>query len=523
MKRGSSTRTEPTSQPVQETAAPEPITEAESNQLAQTEPETPAEVPEQSGSNILVLYFSRTGDQYNVGVIEKGNTAIVAEMIGEATGANLYEILPADDHYPMTYKELTDVALQEQRSGARPVYAGDQPDMSGYDTIFIETVGVGQSEVAAHSMVDAIGDRYAAYFTKEEYEGYYSGLNGKYKGGIGISIYAPGENGALIQRVYEDTFADEAGLKGGDIVTAVDGVSVIGMSLDEMTDRIGGDAGTTVDITVTRGDETLTFTVMRGDVYVKRVDSMMLENKIGYIYVSSFTGEAKAEFESALAKLEDDGASNGRKRVYLTFDDGPSVYTGQILDTLKKYNAKATFFVCGTGDEDEALRPYYKRIVDEGHVIGMHSYSHVYGDLYYSAESFEYDLDKIRNLIYNETGIATSIYRFPGGSANTVSAHEMSTYIPILYAGGIEYYDWNVYPGDASGGGLSSAQIVSNTLKGVDKVENAIVVLHDTGAKKSTVEALPEILESLRERDCEILPFDENTPVIHQYEMDDEQ
>ena len=134
---GSSTRTEPTSQPVQETAAPEPITEAESNQLAQTEPETPAEVPEQSGSNILVLYFSRTGDQYNVGVIEKGNTAIVAEMIGEATGANLYEILPADDHYPMTYKELTDVALQEQRSGARPVYAGDQPDMSGYDTIFI--------------------------------------------------------------------------------------------------------------------------------------------------------------------------------------------------------------------------------------------------------------------------------------------------------------------------------------------------------------------------------------------------
>lgn len=101
------------------------------------EPEAASETPEASGSNILVLYFSRTGEQYNVGVIEKGNTAIVAESIGEATGADLYEILPADDHYPMTYKELTDVALQEQRDGARPAYAGELPDFDNYDTIFI--------------------------------------------------------------------------------------------------------------------------------------------------------------------------------------------------------------------------------------------------------------------------------------------------------------------------------------------------------------------------------------------------
>ena len=102
-----------------------------------TETETPTEAPEESGSKILVLYFSRTGEQYNVGVIEKGNTAIVAEMIGEATGADLYEILPADDHYPMTYKELTDVGLQEQRDHARPAYAGELPDFDSYDTIFI--------------------------------------------------------------------------------------------------------------------------------------------------------------------------------------------------------------------------------------------------------------------------------------------------------------------------------------------------------------------------------------------------
>ena len=89
------------------------------------------------GSRILVVYFSRTGEQYTVGVIDHGNTAIVAEMIAEETGADLFEILPEDDHYPMTYAELTDVAKKEQNEKARPAYAGDVPDLSQYDTIFI--------------------------------------------------------------------------------------------------------------------------------------------------------------------------------------------------------------------------------------------------------------------------------------------------------------------------------------------------------------------------------------------------
>ena len=89
------------------------------------------------GSSILVIYFSRTGEQYTVGVIDKGNTAIVAEMIAEQTGADLFEVLPVDDHYPMTYSELTDVARQEQNDKARPEYAGELPDLSQYDTVFI--------------------------------------------------------------------------------------------------------------------------------------------------------------------------------------------------------------------------------------------------------------------------------------------------------------------------------------------------------------------------------------------------
>lgn len=127
------------SEPAEEAAETETAPAAEPADAVPAGAEVPAEEPVGStgGSNVLVMYFSRTGEQYDVGVIEKGNTAIVAEMIAEATGADTFEVLPADDHYPMTYKELTDVGLQEQRDHARPAFAGELPDFDRYDTIFI--------------------------------------------------------------------------------------------------------------------------------------------------------------------------------------------------------------------------------------------------------------------------------------------------------------------------------------------------------------------------------------------------
>ncbi len=90
---------------------------------AQAEDQVSAPESGRENSDILVVYFSRTGEQYTVGVIDKGNTAVVAEMISEETGADLFELIPEDDHYPMTYSELTDVAKQEQNDNARPAYA----------------------------------------------------------------------------------------------------------------------------------------------------------------------------------------------------------------------------------------------------------------------------------------------------------------------------------------------------------------------------------------------------------------
>jgi len=121
----------------QSAAADEKTVPAQTGDPANEAPAGSTDGSDPEGSRILVVYFSRTGEQYTVGVIEHGNTAIVAEMIADETGADLFEVLPEDDHYPMTYAELTDVAKKEQNEKARPAYSGEVPDLSQYDTVFI--------------------------------------------------------------------------------------------------------------------------------------------------------------------------------------------------------------------------------------------------------------------------------------------------------------------------------------------------------------------------------------------------
>ena len=114
-----------------ETTAPASATTAQADG---TKTDTPEKA---SGSKALVVYFSRTGEQYGVGVIEKGNTAIVADMIVEQTGADSFEILPKTDNYPTTYKELTDVAKEEQNQNARPAIKDTVQNLEQYDTIYL--------------------------------------------------------------------------------------------------------------------------------------------------------------------------------------------------------------------------------------------------------------------------------------------------------------------------------------------------------------------------------------------------
>lgn len=144
----------------------------------------------------------------------------------------------------------------------------------------------------------------------------------------------------------------------------------------------------------------------------------------------------------AVNQQENLAGQNDTHKVYLTFDDGPSSNTAEILDILKQYGVKATFFVIGK--ENEESKELYRRMVEEGHTLAMHSYSHKYGMLYESVEAFAEDFSNIQNYLFEVTGQECLFYRFPGGSSNQVSKTDMKELIAYLNGQGITYFDWNV-------------------------------------------------------------------------------
>ena len=206
-------------------------------------------------------------------------------------------------------------------------------------------------------------------------------------------------------------------------------------------------------------------------------------------------------------------ADSGIHKVYLTFDDGPSANTDQILDILDEYGVKATFLVVGK----EGYNDQYRRIVEEGHTLGMHSYSHVYHDIYESVEAYGQDLEKLHTYLYELTGVDSRIVRLPGGSSNTVSKDKIQDIIAYLGQQGMTYYDWNVSSGDAASGYVSAQQIADNVLNHVSEHHTSIVLMHDASGKNTTVEALPIILEKILESDnMVLLPITEDTvPIQH--------
>lgn len=197
-------------------------------------------------------------------------------------------------------------------------------------------------------------------------------------------------------------------------------------------------------------------------------------------------------------------------KVYLTFDDGPSGNTAAILDILARYQVHGTFFV--VGKEGEAYKPLYRRIVEEGHTIGMHSYSHKYSEIYASVDAYAEDLTRLQEYIYETTGTWSRICRFPGGSSNTVSRVDMEELIAYLNEQDIDYFDWNVSSLDATGRKLSVEEIVRNVLNNIEEYSTAVVLMHDADDKTTTVEALPIIIETLQAMEnVEILPITDDT------------
>ena len=183
-----------------------------------------------------------------------------------------------------------------------------------------------------------------------------------------------------------------------------------------------------------------------------------------------------------------------KKTVYLTFDDGPSMRTVEILDILKEYNIKATFFILS--DQKDSSRDIVKRIFDEGHSIGVHSASHDYTAIYKSVNSFLADFEECYKYIEDITNEKPIIFRFPGGSVNSYNKDICKELVAEMTRRGFTYFDWNVSSDDAVKG-YTQESIYTNVIEGCKKNAVSVVLMHDSAPKKDTVAALKQIIPEL--------------------------
>lgn len=207
------------------------------------------------------------------------------------------------------------------------------------------------------------------------------------------------------------------------------------------------------------------------------------------------------------------------KIMYLTFDDGPSKHTQQVLDLLDQYSIKATFFVTGEDPEHVGL---IKAIHEKGHALGIHTYSHDYASIYQSPEAYFQDIEKVANLIQQQAGIQTHILRFPGGSSNTISRKYcegiMSQLVKQVEEKGYAYYDWNVHNGDGDPS-ISPDNLYEQLMSELEGKTSAMVLMHDGAGNGNTIASLDTVLRQLVKDGWTFQVIEEqgSTPMFHHH------
>lgn len=300
---------------------------------------------------------------------------------------------------------------------------------------------------------------------------------------------------AVRQVIIRDVVAPEISLKGEETVTIKEREKFEDPGAEAMDDR-DGDISDRI--------------VRTGYVDIYRPGSYTVT------YTVSDAGGNQAQTERTV--VVEQIYSNPKNSVYLTFDDGPSPdVTVQILDTLAKNDVKATFFIC---DYSESELPLLKRMIAEGHTIGIHGYSHDYKTIYASVDAFMDNIYNLKNKLKQDTGYDAFCIRFPGGSSNTVSKKYcpgiMTNLVQMMTDNGMMYVDWNVSSGDASGKGLSAKKIAANVCGGLKHDRGNIVLMHDTSAKQTTADALQKIIDCAKADGYSFYPITEDTVPVHQ-------
>ena len=279
--------------------------------------------------------------------------------------------------------------------------------------------------------------------------------------------------------VYDDRDAPVLTLEGGDITLPY------GTPYEEpgysAEDNVDGDLTASVEVSgevdvYHDGDYTITYTVK--DAYNNETEA-----------TRKVTVEPKPE-----PVIPD---HTGEKVVYLTFDDGPGKYTEQLLEILDKYDVKVTFFVTNQFPQYQYL---IAKEAEAGHAVGVHTYSHVFSEVYASDEAYWNDFERMNDIIEEQTGQRTTIFRFPGGSSNKKSLNYnigiMTRLTQQAEEKGYTYFDWNVLSGDA-GETTDSDQIVANIMAGIRARDQSVVLCHDI--HDYTVNAMDEFLKTALE------------------------
>ncbi|MCI3920090.1 polysaccharide deacetylase [Paenibacillus sp. TRM 82003] len=196
-----------------------------------------------------------------------------------------------------------------------------------------------------------------------------------------------------------------------------------------------------------------------------------------------------------------------RPTVYLTFDDGPTIWTPQVLDILKEYDVPATFFTLGKLAEE---RPdMIRRIVSEGHALGNHTYNHKYDELYGTFTNFWEQVERTDDILRDITGQSVRLLRAPGGTATNFDAF----YFYYLNKAGYHVHDWTVDSGDSKRRNVPADEIVRNVKR--SKLTHEVnVLLHDGAGHEQSVKALPEIIEYYQEQGYEFAVLDERVKPV---------
>ncbi len=203
--------------------------------------------------------------------------------------------------------------------------------------------------------------------------------------------------------------------------------------------------------------------------------------------------------------------------IYITFDDGPSERTDELLKILAEKNVKATFFVVGQSDPTNLAR--MRKLVEAGHTIGMHSYSHDYAKVYSSVEGFLEEFYQIFTQIREATGVTPTVFRFPGGSINGYDGGFYQEIISEMIRRGFVPFDWNISSEDATtNGALPAEKLAKNVVEGAHGKVRGFVLFHDSSQKTTSPPAVAIAIDQLRDMGFEFAAITPDTlPVLYNY------